>query len=314
MPSPKHLVNSQDLTKEDYDEILRRGMKFIDEGIAPDLCRGKVAVTLFLQPSTRTMFSFQSAIVKAGGGWIGTTDANVLSINKGETLEDTIRSIAPLCDCIVIRHPDEDSAERAASVSTVPVINGGSGSREHAVGAAMVMVALLSHLRKQGKFFSGLKVGIYGTPEINRCCKAIVPIFGYYGVDLVIDAFDAFPLPKEVEERSKTNGLAGLRYDKLDNFLGDVDVLLVTRGLQKGIIPEDKFPKERQELILKSYKPINTEHMKKMRPDALLYMLLPRIFEIEPEVDKDPRAVYLGKEPYMESALAVMTYLMGIEV
>src|SRR5205814_536337 len=88
----------------------------------------------------------------------------------------------------------------------------------------------------------GLKVGIYGTPEINRATKAIVPIFGMYHMDLVIDDLGHFPLPKEVEEAAKSNGLKGLRYDKLDNFIGDVDLLILTRGLQKGIIPEGMFP------------------------------------------------------------------------
>jgi len=105
-----------------------------------------------------------------------------------------------------------------------------------------------------------------------------------------------------------------LRYDKLDNFIGDVDVLIVTRGLQKGIIPADKFPKEKEEMVLKSYKPINTEHMKKLRKDAILLMLKPRIFEIEKEVDSDPRAVYTQQEPYVEAGLAVVTYLLDIKV
>lgn len=307
----KHLVSSQDLKKEEYDEIFRRFNKFMKEGISPDLCRGKVVATLFFQPSTRTMNCFQSAMLRAGGGWIGVTSEEGLSMGKGETLEDTIKEYGSFADCIVMRHPDDDSAARAAGVATVPFINGGSGSREHGVAVAMILCTTAHYL---GRSFQGLKIGVYGTPEINRVMKAMVPILGFYGVDLVIDDLGHFPLPKEIEERAKANGLKSLKYDKLDNFIGDVDVLFVTRGLQKGIIPPDKFPPEKEEMILKLYHPITKNDVAKMRKDAILSMLKPRIFEIEKDVDDDPRAVYARPEPYVEAGLAVMTYLLGIEV
>lgn len=308
---PKHLIYSQDLKKEEYNEIIRRFHKFIKEGISPALCRGKIVATLFFQPSTRTMNAFQSAMLRAGGGWIGVMGEKGLSMEKGETLEETIREYSSFADCIVLRHPDDDSAERAAGAATVPIINGGSGSREHGVAAALVLPALSHYLKRP---LDGLKVGIYGTPEINRVCKAMVPIFGWYGMDLIIDDLGHFPLPKEVEEKAKVGGLKSLRYDKLDNFIGEVDVLFVTRGLQKGIIPPDKFSKEKEELILRTYRPINKNDIQKMRKDAILYMMKPRIFEIEKDVDTDPRAVYARPEPYVETALATMTHLLGIAV
>ena len=130
----------------------------------------------------------------------------------------------------------------------------------------------------------------------------------------MIDDLGHFPLPKEVEEKAKANGLKSLKYDKLENFIGEVDVLFLTRGLQKGIIPADKFPKEKEELILKSYKSITTEHMKKLRQDATLFMIKPRIFEVERDVDADPRAAYSKREPYVEMALALITYYLDIKI
>lgn len=307
----QHLINSNDLKKTDYDEIIRRFNYFIKNGISPDLCRGKVVATLFFQPSTRTMNMFQSALIRAGGGWVGVTSAEGLSMGKGESFEDTIREYCSFADAIVLRHPDDDSAERAAKVSTVPILNGGSGSREHALAAAF-MVSQMQHYLKRP--LTGLKVGLYGTPEINRASKAMIPVFGMYGIDLVIDDLGHFPLPKNVERQAKKNGLKSLRYDKLDNFIGDVDILFVTRGLQKGIIPEGKFPKEKEEQILNLFKPITKEHMKKLRRDAILYMIKPRIFEIEKDVDSDPRAAYARIEPYVEVALSIFTYVLGIKV
>jgi len=308
---PKHLVSSSDIDKVGYEEIVRRGLKFISKGIPPDLCKGKIVATLFFQPSTRTMSSFQSAMCRAGGDWIGVMGEKGLSMEKGETLEDTIAEYGNFADCIALRHGDDDSADRAASVSRVPVMNCGSGSREHAVGTPMLLTMLAHFIKKPLK---DLRIGLYGTPEINRATKAFVPILGMFETSLVIDDLGHFPLPKEVEDAAKKNGMRSLTYDKLDNFIGDVDALFVTRGLQKGIIPPDKFPKEKEEMIIKSFKPISKEHMKKMRKDAILYMIKPRIFEILPEVDDDPRATYSKPEPYVESVLALMTYLLGIKV
>ncbi|MEK7463628.1 MAG: hypothetical protein AAB610_00700 [Patescibacteria group bacterium] len=307
----KHLVSSSDLTKADYVDMLKRFDKFVKKGIPNNLCRGKVAATLFFQPSTRTMTAFQAAMIRLGGGWVGVTSADGISMGKGESFEDTIREYSSFVDLIALRHPDDDSAERAAKNSFVPLLNCGSGSREHAVASGWILMALQYHVKKPLK---GLKIGIYGTPEINRVTKAMVPIMGMFGVDLVIDDLGHFPLPKEVEDKARANGIKGIRYDKLDNFIGDVDILMLTRGLQKGIIPADKFPKEKEELILKSYVPINKEHMKKMKKDAVLYMLKPRIFEIETDVDSDPRAAYAKEEPFVEFAAALITHFLNIKI
>lgn len=311
MPQLKHITSSLDLTKKIYDELFRHAEKFAQEGIPTDLCKGKVAATLFFQPSTRTMMSFQSAMIRAGGGWIGISGGKGLSTEKDESFEDTIRTFGSFADVIVLRHPDDDSATRAAECSLVPVISGGSGSREHPLAGVMLLFDLLHNLKHP---LEGLTVGLYGTPEINRVSKSLVPILGMYNMRLFIDDLGHFPLPKEIEELAKKNGLRELAYDKLDNFIGEIDALFVTRGLQKGIIPEDKFPKKKAELILKSYKPITTEHMKKMRQDAVLCMILPRIFEIDTAVDKDPRALYAKRGIYTEIALAVIAYVLDIKV
>src|SRR3989344_1642079 len=145
---PKHLVSSKDIDKAGYEEIVRRFNKFVEEGISPHLMRGKVVATLFFQPSTRTMNAFQSAMLRAGGGWIGVMGEQGLSMEKGETWEETIREYSSFADCIVLRHPDDDSAERAAANSTVPVMNGGSGAKEHAVGTPMMLCMLEYSMRK----------------------------------------------------------------------------------------------------------------------------------------------------------------------
>ncbi len=307
----RHLLSSSDLGKSDYDEIIRRGVLFIKNGVPSRLLDGKIVAGLFFAPSTRTMIAFQSAFIRAGGGWIGASGEQGLSMGKGESWEDTIRAFSDSSDLIVIRHPDDANMESAASVSGVPILNCGGGSKEHAAAVAMLFVNLAHALKRP---LEGLRVGIYGTPQINRVCKSLVPIFGLYGVELLIDDLGYFPLSSDIEERAKQNGLKGLTYAPLDSFIGDVDLLMVTRGLQKGIFPEGTFPKEKEELILKTYVPIGLPHMKKLRKDAQLFMITPRIFEIDLAVDPDPRCMHTKHQPYTEACLALSTVILGIEV
>jgi aspartate carbamoyltransferase catalytic subunit len=304
------LVFSSDIDKKGYDEILRRAKKFIDDGIPEDILKNKVVATLFFQPSTRSMNSVQSAIIRAGGGWIGTTDEKTISMGKGESLEDTIKMYSQFSDIIVLRHPADDSAEIAAAASTVPFMNSGSGSKSLGWGGASTVVRYFKHLGR----LEGLKVGIYGTPAINRLCKDMIPVFGYYNIKLVVDDLGGFPIPKDVEEKAKSNGLAELKYDKLENFISEVDLLIATRALQKGIITDKDFSKEKEDFIMNNYKVFTMKEINKLKPGAFFDMLTPRVFEVDKTVDSDPRAIYHQYGYFVESALALMTYLMDVDV
>src|SRR5437764_213101 len=112
MPHPQHLISSIDIDKAGYEEILRRGEKFLKQGIPPHLMEGKVVGTLFFQPSTRTQACFQSAMIRSGGGWLGVSDSHATSMDKGETLEDTVRTFGGYSDIIVLRHPDPEATEK----------------------------------------------------------------------------------------------------------------------------------------------------------------------------------------------------------
>jgi aspartate carbamoyltransferase catalytic subunit len=308
---PKHFLHTSNFKKDDYEELFRRSVKLIKDGIPPDLCKSKVAASLFFLPSTRTMISTQTAMIHAGGGWVGVQGEQGLSMEKGESFEDTVRAFGEVSDVIVLRHPDDDAAERAAKHSmNCPVINGGCGSTEHAMAGTMLMALFNEYLGR----LEGLKIGIYGTPGINRCVKAMLPVMGYYNLEVVADNFGILPVPENVITRAKENGLKSFEYDSLENFIGDIDLLICTRGLQKGILSRDQFSEEQEKEVIEKYKPITTEHMKKLRNDAQVMMLFPRIFEIDREVDSDPRAMYMKKMYFEETLLAIMTYVMGIDV
>jgi aspartate carbamoyltransferase catalytic subunit len=309
--SIQHIVSATDLSKETYDEIVRRSRLFVRDGIPKNVFESKVASTLFFQPSTRTSTMFQSAAIRGGGGWIGVSGDSALSMAKGESLEDTIKSFAEVSDIIALRHGDDDSAERAAQVSSVPVVNCGSGSREHGVGSAMMLCILAEYLQVP---LTGAKIGIYGTPQINRAVKAMLPIFGMYNTEVFVDDLGHFPFPDEVVASATKQGMQNITYSKLDDFIGDIDVLFVTRALQKGIIPDDQFPQEKQDQIMAAFKPLSLDQVQHMKPEARVFMIKPLIFEVDKSVDSDPRAAYTQYEPFSEIGMAVMTTLLGIDV
>ncbi len=306
MPHPQHLITSTDIDKAGYDEIFRRADKFLKSGIPPHLMEGKVVGTLFFQPSTRTQAAFQSAMIRSGGGWLGVTDTHQTSMDKGETLQDTVRTFGGYTDLIVLRHPQDDATEVGASASRVPVVNGGNGNKEHALGAGMLLFNIYHFLGR----LNGIKLGAYGTAEFSRAFKAMVKVLGYYGAEVFIDNLDGnFPLPKDVEAEAMKNGMKSIKYDKLDNFIGEVDWLLIPNA-----VPTVPITNEQKKALADNYKPINTDHMKKLRKDAWLDMITPCVFEIEKDVYPDPRAIFTKKELHTEFALALMTYFLDIKV
>jgi len=223
MKHPSHLINSQDINKEGYDEIIKRAEKFLSQGIPAHLMEGKVVATLFFQPSTRTQAAFQSAMMRAGGGWLGVTDVSATSMEKGETLEDTVRTFGGYADIIVLRHPQDDATEVGARSSRVPVINGGNGNKEHALAGGMLLFNIYHFLGR----LKGIKLGVYGTAEFSRGFKSMITILGYYGAEVFIDDLDgSFPLPDDIEKQALKNGLKSVKHAKLDDFIGNISLLL----------------------------------------------------------------------------------------
>ncbi|HAZ28970.1 MAG TPA: hypothetical protein DCY48_04330 [Candidatus Magasanikbacteria bacterium] len=310
---PNHFISARDIDRVGYDELLRRTKKFVDEGIPPTLLQGKVIATLIMQTSIRTMTAFQSGMIRAGGGWVGFAESSIgkdETLGKSETWEDLIVTYGSFVDCLLMRHPEDDAAERAARVSSIPIINGGSGTREHALAGIMLLAQMTYHMKRP---LQGMKIGIYGTPGAKsgggRCCTSLIPVLGHYGVDLVIDDLGGkFPIKQETVDAAKQNGLKNLTYDTLDNFIGDVDALILTKAGGSALSPE------LTEHVKKTFVPVNREKMKMMRDDAQLVVITPRCGEVNEDVDPDPRSLHMKYAPYREVAVAVVTYLLGIEV
>ena len=231
----------------------------------------KILTTLFYEPSTRTSASFQSAMLSLGGSIIPINEVNYSSVSKGETLEDTIRTIGCYSDIIALRHPDEDSSERAVAVSSVPIINAGSGAGEHPTQALLDLYTIKQRFGK----INGLTVTFFGDNKYSRTVASLYNLLLKYNVKVNWVGHPSMSPPKTVGE---VDGV----YEHLDKHLYNTDVIYVTRSQVErhpSSVGRDKthFP-----LSFLDY----------AKEDMIIMHPFPRVNELSVEVDKDPRAWY----------------------
>ena len=246
-----------------------------------DMLKGKVLATLFFEPSTRTRLSFESAMIKLGGGVIGFAEPKVSSVAKGETLSDTARVVDNYSDAIVIRHPSEDAAREAAEAASVPVINAGSGSLEHPTQALLD----LHTIRAAKGRIDGLKIALIGDLLYGRTVHSLMYALSNYDVKLYLLS------PKQLKMRGDViRDVEGkIDYeegDDLDQVLRKLDVLYVTR------IQKERFPSLADYEKVKGAYRIDRRLLKRAKRDLIVMHPLPRINEIATDVDDTPHAWY----------------------
>ena len=251
--------------------------------VPPDLA-GKILATVFYEPSTRTRFSFEAGMLKLGGQVITTESAaQFSSAVKGETLEDSIKVISGFADTIVLRHPEQGAAERAARVSSVPVINGGDGIGEHPSQALYDLYTIKKELGR----VDGLHVAFVGDMKNGRTVKSLLTLLNSYkDVKVSLISPEALALPAaRIEELKQQNVDFRISTD-LNSILQDADVFYVTR------VQKERFADTAEYEKLKDAYIIDTKTLAGMKDRSIIMHPLPRVNEIAPEVDADPRAAY----------------------
>ena len=251
--------------------------------VPPDLA-GKILATVFYEPSTRTRFSFEAGMLKLGGQVITTESAaQFSSAVKGETLEDSIKVISGFADTIVLRHPEQGAAERAARVSSVPVINGGDGIGEHPSQALYDLYTIKKELGR----VDGLHVAFVGDMKNGRTVKSLLTLLNSYkDVKVSLISPEALALPAaRIEELKQQNVDFRISTD-LNSILQDADVFYVTR------VQKERFEDAAEYEKLKDAYIIDAKTLAAMKEKAIIMHPLPRVNEIAPEVDTDPRAAY----------------------
>jgi aspartate carbamoyltransferase catalytic subunit len=249
----------------------------------PKLLDHLTLATIFYEPSTRTRLSFETAIQNLGGKIITTENAGEFSSNaKGESLEDTIKVINKYADGIVLRHPEAGSAKRAAAVSDVPIFNAGDGPAEHPTQALLDTYSIY----RSKKGFDGLKVGLAGDLLYGRTVHSLIPLLSLYKVGLYLLSPKALELPKPyLDELDKL----GVPYKVLNEWgaaLPELDVLYMTRVQKERFKLIEDYQAVKDDFIL------TPALVKTMKKDAIILHPLPRVNEIDPAIDADPRAQY----------------------
>ncbi|NHJ49846.1 MAG: aspartate carbamoyltransferase [Asgard group archaeon] len=280
----KSIVSIRDLTKEDIDIIMAEAAVMetvINSGKKP--LDGKIMAALFLEPSTRTRLSFEAAMHRLGGSVITVSDPKSSSAAKGESLSDTIRTIANYSDIIAIRHPMEGSARLAAEYSSVPVINGGSGAEEHPTQALLDLYTLIKEL----KDINGKRIAMVGDLKYGRTVHSLAYSLSKFK-NVKID-FVSPPILKIRDEIKNDLTDAGNEFSEVETLtevIKDVDAIYMTR------IQKERFAQEAEYEKVKDAYVLTKKILEQTKGPIPILHPLPRVNEIAYDVDDTEHAVY----------------------
>ena len=283
--SPAHgfrgrsVVSAADFSKDDLLYLLDAS-PFFEGNVGPRLS-GKILGSLFFEPSTRTRLSFESAMHRLGGSVVGFADAKMTSQTKGESLSDTIRMVECYCDAIVIRHPMEGAARLAAETAHVPVINGGDGSNQHPTQTFLDLYTI----RKATGRLDGLRVGFFGDLRYGRAVHSLTKALLHFDVELTFIGPSMLRLPEELRDAVRAKGRKPREVESLDDA-GPLDVLYVTR------IQKERFPDLADYDRMKNAYRLDRAAAERFGPDLKILHPLPRVTEVDPDVDALPGALY----------------------
>jgi aspartate carbamoyltransferase catalytic subunit len=276
----KDVLSMRDYDRKQIDFILDKATEMVKVAEKPStLCAGKVLAALFFEPSTRTRLSFETAMLRLGGGVTGFSDPSASSVKKGETLEDTIKTVECYADIIAMRHPEIDSAVRAAAAASIPILNGGAGSGEHPTQALLDL-----HTMKYAKGkIDGLKIGLCGDLLYGRTTHSLALALNHFDVELYLISPKELAMKEDIRKDLKMKVNEG---SDLGKVIKNLDVLYDTR------IQKERFADPAKYEELKNAYVIDPAMVKKGKKDVVLMHPLPRVNEITTDVDSMPNAWY----------------------
>ena len=284
----KNLISIHDLSREDIDLILDTAaqMESVAEKRSTDL-HEKIMAALFFDASTRTRLSFESAMQRLGGSVLGFSEVTSTSAGvKGETLADTIRTVERYADLIVIRHPLDGSARVSAEFASVPVINAGSGTEEHPTQALLDLYSIRKFIGK----LDGLTISLCGDLKYGRTVHSLGMALSHYDVNIKLAAPSGLGMKPAIIDEMKKKGISVEAVDSVEEAVTeDVDVVYQTR------IQKERFPNVREYDRVKDKFRITKEDAERLKNDAIILHPLPRVDEIDAEVDSMPQAKYFDQ-------------------
>jgi aspartate carbamoyltransferase catalytic subunit len=297
-----HVISAEQFDRELLDHLFLRAAALAD--VRDDRLAHRVMATLFYEPSTRTRLSFESAMLRLGGSVIGTEAARTFSSAiKGETLEDTVRMVSTYADLIVLRHDEAGAAARAASVASVPVVNAGDGPGEHPTQALLDLYTIereLGHI-------DGVRVAFCGDLRFGRTARSLALLLALYpDVRLTFVAPPVIQVGADILARLEARGVACTLAEQLTDVLDDVDVVYQTRVQKERFTDPVEYEQARTAIR------IDGAIMRQLPANAIVMHPLPRVDEIAPEVDADPRAAYFRQAANgVAIRMALLEMLLG---
>jgi len=302
----QHVIESQQFSVPNLLELFARTRqmeKVVQRGGTRDY-EDKVMATLFYRPSTRTRFSFESAMYRLGGRVLSTESAKAFSSAvEGEQLEDTIRIIATYCDVIVLRHNEEGGAKRAAAVSPVPIINAGDGAGgQHPTQALLDLYTIYDEC----KTLDGLSVALIGALDTGRTARSLAYLLSKFErVKLYFLAPPEMQVRPDIVEHLREHNVWYQLASNPEEVLPNVDVVYQTRIDRERLQRKDVEPTQYN---------IDADMLRMLKPNAILMHPLPRSVEIDPAVDRDPRAAYFRQARNgLFVRMALLTMLFDFE-
>lgn len=276
----KHILSIADFSREELELVVDTAGR-LKSHPRDDLLQGRLIASCFYEPSTRTRLSFETAIQRLGGRVIGFDNASNTSTKKGETLADSSRIISSYTDAIVMRHPKEGAARLASEFSDVPVINGGDGANQH---PSQTLLDLFTIRETQGRL-EGLTLAFVGDLKYGRTVHSLAQALSLFNCRFYFVGPEELAMPDYICEALSERGISYTIAPTLEEVIPEVDILYMTR-VQKERFDEADFARIQGKYILKA------DMLKDARPNLKVLHPLPRVDEIEVDVDATPHAYY----------------------
>ncbi|MDF2503428.1 MULTISPECIES: aspartate carbamoyltransferase [Clostridium] len=302
----RSLIDPMDFTTEELEEIFSLADDIIENPKNYlNKANGKILATLFYEPSTRTRFSFEAAMLRLGGQVVGFSEPNSSSVSKGETVADTIRVVSCYADIVAMRHSKEGAPKIASMYSEIPVINAGDGGHQH---PTQTLTDLLT-IRKMKGNLSNSTIGICGDLKFGRTVHSLIKALSRYKNNkLVLISPRELKIPEYIKkEILEKNNIEYIEAKKLEDVIDKLDILYMTR------VQRERFFNEEDYIRLKDSYILNKEKLDNAKKNMIILHPLPRVNEISYEVDEDERACYFMQAKFgMYVRMALIAKLLGV--
>jgi aspartate carbamoyltransferase catalytic subunit len=299
----KSLVSINDYSKDEIFKILDLAEEF-QKNPNQKLLESHVVASLFFEPSTRTRLSFETAIQRLGGKVIGFSEAANTSVSKGESLKDTILTVSTYADLIVMRHPIEGSARYASVVSDKPIINAGDGANQH---PTQCLLDLYSIRKTQGTL-ENINIFLVGDLKHGRTVHSLLMAMSEFNPTFNFVSPALLRMPQEYKDYLDEKGIKYFEHDELDENIKHADIIYVTRVQKERFSDAMEYEKVKNAYILKN------KMLEGTKDNLRILHPLPRVNEIDIDVDPNPKAYYFEQaENGVYARMALMCYILGIK-